>query len=191
MKFSDINILEFGNSIQLTGAIFSDDSKSYVCMFPDEEKNDDLNFISMDSEEWKALIRQTDLLETEILAKAPDGALVKIIYRKSQRQIDQVISWKVFRRDNYTCRYCGSNNVPLTVDHLVCWEEGGPSIESNLLAVDKKCNKTRGKLDYKQWLNHSYYKKVSKNLTEQQREANRLIVERLDQIPRVFHQRSR
>jgi hypothetical protein len=190
MKFSDINILEFGNSIQLTGAIFSDEDKSYVCMFPNEEPHANYHVISMDSEEWKALIRQTDLLETEILAKAADGTLTKIIYRKSQRQIDQVISWKVFKRDNYTCRYCGSNNVPLTVDHLVCFEQGGPSIEGNLLSSCRKCNKIRGNKSYAEWLNHPRYLETKKKLSPQVQKDNEAILTTLDSIPRQ-HVRSR
>ena len=173
----------------MSGAVFSDENKSYLCMFPGETLND-MNTIIMDSEDWKSLIHQTDLLETEILAKAPDGSLVKIIYRKSQRNIDQVISWKVFRRDSYKCRYCGADNVPLTVDHLVCWEDGGPSIESNLLTSCKKCNKIRGNKSYAEWLRHPRYLETKKKLSLEIQRENEAILATLDSIPRQ-HVRSR
>jgi hypothetical protein len=189
MRLSDLNILDFGNSIQMTGAVFSSDDTSYLCMFPGEElRNSDT--LVMDTEDWKNLIHQTDMMETEILAKAADGALVKIIYRKSQRNIDQVVSWKVFRRDNYTCRYCGADSVPLTVDHLVCWESGGPSIESNLLTSCKKCNKIRGNKSYAEWLRHPRYLETKKKLSQQVQQANEAILATLDAIPRQ-HVRSR
>ena len=60
-----------------------------------------------DTEDWKKVLRQTDLLETEVLALSEDGKLTKAILRKSQRQIEARISWNVFRRDGYRCRYCG------------------------------------------------------------------------------------
>lgn len=76
---------------------------------------------------------------------------------------------------------------PLTVDHLVLWEEGGPSIPTNLVAADRRCNKTRGNMRYEDWLNSSYYRKVSKRLTTQQRDANRALLDTLDAIPRMLH----
>lgn len=190
MKFNDINLLEFGNSIQMSGTVFSDGNKSYVCLFPGETSHDVTNFITMDIEDWKNLIRQTDLMETEILAKTSDGNLAKIIYRKSQRQIDQAISWKVFKRDEYKCQYCGADNVPLTVDHLICWEEGGPSIEANLLTACKKCNKIRSNKSYAEWLQHPRYLETKKKLSPKIQQRNEDILTTLDKIPRQ-HVRSR
>ena len=60
--------------------------------------------------------------------------LYKAVIRKCQRNIEQGVSWNVFRRDGYACRYCGNKEVPLTVDHLVLWEESGPSTEANLVS---------------------------------------------------------
>jgi hypothetical protein len=206
-KFEDIRLLDIGNTIQLVGAMWSGNGQLYLCMFPgnsgniqDVEGNDCTGFITdtgedltvsalnMDVAEWEKFIRQTDLLETEVLAQAADGKLAKIILRKSGRSIAQEISWKVYLRDEFRCRYCGAGpGIPLTVDHLVLWEEGGPSIAANLVAADKTCNRKRGNLPYDQWLEHPYYKKVSANLTEEQREANRRLADTLKGIPRMIH----
>jgi len=204
-KLSDLNILDVGNTIQLEGAIFVGNGKMYLCMFPgahggfvDVEGNDVVEFVmegasvfaeslNMDTDEWDTFFRQTDLLETEVLAKSSDGKLAKIVLRKSQRNIAQEVSWKVYKRDEYRCRYCGNDHTPLTVDHLVLWEEGGPSTEANLVSADKTCNRKRGNLPYDQWLEHPYYKRVSQNLTEEQREANRKLAATLKDIPRMLH----
>lgn len=73
----------------------------------------------------------------------------------------------------------------------MCWESLGPSIPANLVSACKKCNSTRGDLPYADWLNHPHYQRVSKNLTPQQREANRALVTTLDKIPLRNGQRSR
>lgn len=206
MKLTDLNIHDIGNTIQLEGAIFVGNGKVFLCMFPgshgnieDVEGNDCTEFVTaqgeeltaealnMTDEEWNTFFRQTDLLETEVLSRSSDGKLAKIVLRKSQRNIAQEVSWRVYKRDGYKCRYCGKDDVPLTVDHLVLWEEGGPSTEANLVAADKTCNRKRGNLPYEQWLEHPYYKRVSQNLTEEQREANRKLAATLKDIPRMLH----
>ena len=191
-QFSEINLLDIGNVIQISGAIWTGNGKNYLCFIPGE--NDPENeTVSLDIslEEWKSFIRQSDLLETEILARDTEDKLVKIIYRKSNRQIDQNIQWKVFQRDNYTCRYCGRTGLPLSVDHVVLWEEGGPSTEENLITACKKCNKTRGSQQYPNWVISEYYYKVSRGIDEETRQKNAAIIQTMDSIPRRIHLISR
>lgn len=194
MKLNELEIHQIGNEIQLTGAIYSGQGKHLLCFFPDETLpgGEPLQALDMSFEDWMKFIRQTDLMETEILERNPKtGELTKAIVRKSQRQIDNAVSWKVFRRDQYTCRYCALNDVPLTVDHVVLWEEGGPSIEQNLVSACKKCNRTRGTMQYEQWLASSYYEEKAKKLSEAVKDANRSLVGTLASIPRMIHKRSR
>lgn len=210
MKFSDLNLPSVGQTIQIVGAIYAGEGKVVLCMFPDHHgcvypgdgqmvcfqddqaiaagREIDVQTLNMDRDQWAQFLRQTDLLEVEVIAAAGEGGkLAKAIMRKSARQINQHVSWAVYRRDGFMCRYCGADDVPLTVDHLVTWEGGGPSIENNLVTADKTCNKTRGNLPYAQWLEHPFYKRVSANLTEQQRAANRSLVDTLNHIPRMIH----
>jgi len=161
-------------------------------MIPNEgDLNDEFNVLDVSSDEWKQILRQTDLMETEILQAAENGELVKAIVRKSARIIEQGLSWKVYHRDGYRCRYCGKQGIPMTVDHLVLWEDGGPSIEENLLAACRKCNKKRGSISYPDWLNHPYYKTVSEGLTPEVRQLNIELVDTLDSIPLRVHKKSR
>ena len=191
-KFSEINLLDIGNTIQISGAIWTGNGKNYLCFLPGEN-NSENETVSLDIslEEWKSFIRQSDLLETEILARDTEDKLVKIICRKSTRQIDQVIQWKVYFRDKFRCRYCNRIGVPLSVDHIILWEEGGPSTEENLITACKKCNKTRGSMHYEEWLKSPYYRRVSNDLSGGIFNDNEEILKRLDSIPRRIHVISR
>lgn len=191
MKLTDLDILSFGNTIQMVGVIYSGEGTTFLCRFPGHENKHDVEDLEMNLEDWKKVLRQTDLKEVEVLAQAKDKKMVKAIIRKCQRQIDQRVTWAVFRRDYYACRYCGVANMPLTVDHLVTWEDGGPSIEENLVASCRDCNKTRGNQTYYSWLNDTYYWKVSKALTQVQRAENAALAGTLEDIPRRVHIKSR
>lgn len=213
MELKEIDIHSIGSTVNLAGAVFAGEGKLLLCMFPEDrgELHGDtpsgypellsgpngtgttleLQVLDMDHEDWKIFLRQTDILEAKVLAEASDGKLAKIILRKSARQISQQVSWNVFRRDGYRCRYCGRDDVPLTVDHLVLWEEGGPSIERNLVAACKKCNKTRGNTPYAQWLLHRRYLQTSKNLEPSVRFDNEAMVGALDDIPRVYQKHTK
>ena len=210
MKLSDLNIHDVGNTIQLAGAIYADGEKVYLVPMPDELTDEqakmlrvvidhaggegmDLDLLDMGQDDWQRFLRQTDLLETEILAHAEEngnGKLAKAIVRKSTRQISQGVSWQVFKRDGYHCRYCGAEGVPMTVDHLVLWEDGGPSIPENLVTACRKCNKIRGNTPYAEWMRHPFYKKVSRNLIGAAVNANDALVATLDRIPRLLHKPS-
>jgi 5-methylcytosine-specific restriction endonuclease McrA len=191
MKFEELNLLEVGHSIQLAGSVWAGPDKLHIVFLPDEKFDKPFEMMEMNTDQWQQFLRQSDLLETEILTKAADGTVAKAIVRKSQRQIDQHVSWKVFKRDRYTCCYCGRDDVPLTVDHLVLWEDCGPSIEQNMLSSCRKCNKTRGNMQYADWLQHPAYRKVSRGLSPERRAANETLLGTLATIPRVMHVKSR
>jgi 5-methylcytosine-specific restriction endonuclease McrA len=189
MRIDEIGLLEFGHTILMAGVAYIGGGKVYLALFPDENA-DGLPVVNLDMnlDDWTRFLRQTDLLETQVLSKASDGTITKAIVRKSQRHISQGVAWEVYRRAKFSCEYCGNDHVPLTVDHLILWEHGGPSTKDNLLSSCKKCNKIRGNTPYAEWLEHPYYQKVSKNLDPAKRQANKALVETLGSIPRQVHQ---
>lgn len=207
MKLSDIDILSVGNELGLVGAVWAGKGIAVICTFPNspaeifpghgkpqfvvDGEEHELHTMNMDTDEWATFIRQCDLMETEVLQKAKDGTLTKIILRKSSRNVEPTVQWKVFRRDECRCRYCGRNDAPLTVDHLVLWEQGGPSTEENLLSACRKCNKARGNMEYDVWLESPYYVKVSSFLPIPVLEANRKVASTLAKTPRRLHSNTR
>jgi 5-methylcytosine-specific restriction endonuclease McrA len=51
---------------------------------------------------------------------------------------------EVFRRDNYTCQYCGRRDNGLTVDHVVPRHLGGEHTWTNVVAACPTCNHRKG-----------------------------------------------
>jgi len=51
---------------------------------------------------------------------------------------------EVFRRDNYTCQYCGRRDTTLTVDHILPKHLGGKHIWTNVVAACPGCNHRKG-----------------------------------------------
>jgi 5-methylcytosine-specific restriction endonuclease McrA len=51
---------------------------------------------------------------------------------------------EVFRRDNYTCQYCGRHETGLTVDHVVPRYQGGQHTWDNVVAACATCNHRKG-----------------------------------------------
>jgi len=193
MKFSDIKLTDIGTTIQMVGAVYADsDGKGYYFPFP-STAGEGMNpeHVEMTNEDWKVMLRQADWVEVEATVETKDGELAKAIVRKSQRQIDSQVSWNVFRRDNFMCRYCGTEKLPLTVDHLVRWEDGGPSIEANLVACCRKCNKVRGDTAYAAWLRHPYYLEKSKSVSGAYQQLNERVADTLAGIPRSHIKKDR
>ncbi len=186
----DINLLDIGNTIQMAGALYVGKGKAYLITFPEDQeevKGLPIDHLDLTHEDWKTFLRQTDFLDVQ----PASGSNEKALLRKSTRQIEQGVSWNVYRRDSYSCRYCGNDKIPLTVDHLVRWEEGGPSIEANLVASCRKCNKVRGDMSYGDWLKDAFYLRVSAKLKPEVRAANEALLPTLAAIPRKKHITSR
>ena len=51
---------------------------------------------------------------------------------------------EIFRRDNYTCQYCGQRKNNLTVDHVVPRRLGGDHSWENLVTACASCNHRKG-----------------------------------------------
>jgi len=66
------------------------------------------------------------------------------------------ISHLVFKRDNYTCHYCGQVGGILEIDHLTPISRGGTNDLNNLKASCRKCNrqkKDKTEQEYLTWRN--------------------------------------
>ena len=147
-NIDELEVKTIGVEREITGVLYGD----ALIMLPEEEGGTYLDIFHPTLEQWQGIVKQSDMKEVEGMDKGK-----KIILRKSTRQIEQKIMWEVYRRDEYTCRYCGATDRPLTVDHIVLWEEMGPSIPLNLISSCKKCNNKRGNMQYEDWLKSPHY----------------------------------
>lgn len=180
LKFDQIDLLQVGHTIQLEGAIWVGNGEMYILPFPDSNViGTQVNFCQLTAAEWERFLNQSDVLDIQ-----GQGPMAKAILRKSQRLIDQVMAWEVFRRDGYVCRYCG-RNAPLTVDHVILWEAGGATVVDNLLSSCRRCNKLRGSTEYQRWITSRDYERVSGSLTSEARSLNVAVIERLDELSKI------
>lgn len=55
-------------------------------------------------------------------------------------------SWKkrIYERDGYKCKYCGSTNN-LTIDHIIPLAKGGTNEPDNLRVMCRTCNCRKGR----------------------------------------------
>ena len=192
-KLSEINIYDIGNEIQTVGIILSGLGHSYVLLIPEKSPDlSNLELLPLTLDEWTIIFKQMDILETEIFEQDASGITKKLI-RKSQRTIDNYLQWACFKRDNYSCRYCGRDGIPMSVDHIDLWEDGGPAILENLITSCRQCNKDRGRVKYEDWITSSVYKKKSEKLPESIKQQNFAILTNLSNLrnQRVKNIRSR
>jgi hypothetical protein len=187
IALGDIDLLAIGNEIDIYGVIYSGQGRVFMLPLPGENPDDldgNVSILKMNESELERFFQQTDFLNVE----GPN----KIILRKSQRVVDQTISWKVYKRDGYRCRYCYGEK-PLTVDHIDLWEDGGVTIESNLLAACRRCNKLRGRMPYTDWLQSAEYARVSMDLPAEVKARNQYVIPTIPGLvaKRTAKQRSR
>lgn len=51
---------------------------------------------------------------------------------------------EIFRRDNYTCQYCGKQGLNLTIDHVLPRRLGGNNNWTNVVTACATCNHRKG-----------------------------------------------
>lgn len=50
----------------------------------------------------------------------------------------------VFKRDKYTCQYCGSTEGEMTIDHVIPKSRGGATCWENVVVACQRCNLKKG-----------------------------------------------
>ena len=95
--------------------------------------------------------------------------------------ISQKIRFEVFKRDGFTCRYCGKKppEVILEIDHLIPIAENGKDDLNNLLTSCFNCNRGKGKI-----LLETLPTSISENLTiiKEQRKQSKQYYKFLEEI---------
>lgn len=59
---------------------------------------------------------------------------------RKKQSIPQYLRVQVFKRDNYTCQYCGRTDAPLHADHVYPESKGGETSLANLITSCGHCN---------------------------------------------------
>ena len=96
----------------------------------------------------RAKLGEDVVIRSSHLAIVPPEVIILTQYDKlAQRSV--VFSRKnLFKRDRYTCQYCGKQPGPdaLTIDHIVPRSKGGTSTWENCVLACIECNKQKADL---------------------------------------------
>lgn len=63
---------------------------------------------------------------------------------KTKADIPEALRWRVFARDGFACKHCGSQHM-LRADHIHPESLGGEATEANLQTLCNRCNSRKGK----------------------------------------------
>jgi len=75
----------------------------------------------------------------------PCPSIIRLSYMvKRPRPTVKLNKQEIFRRDHYTCQYCGKPNARLTLDHIIPRHMGGLHTWENLVTACPACNLRKG-----------------------------------------------
>lgn len=75
----------------------------------------------------------------------PAPSIIRLIQMiKRPRAQVKLTKQEIFRRDNYTCQYCGQRAPVLTLDHVIPRRLGGKHTWENLATACPSCNHKKG-----------------------------------------------
>jgi 5-methylcytosine-specific restriction endonuclease McrA len=60
------------------------------------------------------------------------------------RPVAKLSRKEIFRRDHYTCQYCGRQTSELTIDHVIPRRLGGETRWDNVVSACPRCNHLKG-----------------------------------------------
>ncbi|HLF01205.1 MAG TPA: HNH endonuclease [Anaerolineales bacterium] len=80
---------------------------------------------------------------TRLTYPAPSVIRLEHMIRRPRPRV-KLSKREVFRRDNYTCQYCGRQTLHLTIDHVTPRHKGGGHHWDNLVAACPPCNRRKG-----------------------------------------------
>jgi hypothetical protein len=147
----DVELEDIGDTWMLDGIIISDGVHALECRLPFGNDIPDYPIFEPTIAQWEAWLKQSDHPTEKLYVQNNPNGLLKAIIRKGERQVDQAIIWKVYKRDNYTCRYCGKDGIPMTVDHYHPQTLGGQTTMDNLRTSCRKCNKLKAHATIPEW----------------------------------------
>jgi hypothetical protein len=163
ISFDEIEVVEVGNGISFVGTIWLDSQKEQFYILPCTEdlavELDNIACFEFNDRDKYRWINQAWLLESRRYTGFKEQAVRVSLYR-SQSSIDPAIKWKVFRRDNFICQYCGWDSGEMTYDHIVPISLGGSTTVENGNTACRPCNKAKCDLPIEEWMQSDKLKRL-------------------------------
>lgn len=73
------------------------------------------------------------------------------VHERPPAAVWRAIRERIFRRDNFTCQYCGVRGARLECDHIVPVARGGGHEEANLATACLACNRSKSDKLISEW----------------------------------------
>ncbi len=82
-----------------------------------------------------------------------------------RKNISAGLRWKILKRDNFTCQYCGRSapKVALEIEHLTPVAKGGTNEPYNLITSCEECNRGKGTDIYKCYIGSPIGRRILKD----------------------------
>lgn len=104
-------------------------------------------------------LRKWRSLSLKLMRYARDGeSLEEFFYggldqatAKIREAISSDVRAEVFNRDGEKCTYCGADDGPFHLDHVLPVVRGGRSISKNLVVACARCNTSKGAKTLSEW----------------------------------------
>lgn len=98
------------------------------------------------------------------------------------------IRFEVFKRDSFTCQYCGKSapGVILEVDHIVPVSGGGDNDMKNLITACHDCNIGKGAIPLDVTAEeYKFHKPVKKTTDRAEAEKEKKLIQKIDEVKQV------
>lgn len=178
IPFEEFDPKKIGGSVHLVGTVWKDYASGEIYIAPlwtDLNINHgNLNLIEADHFDNIKIINEAWLLEAK-RNEGFQGRATKVALIRAQKQVEPRLMWQVYRRDKYTCVYCGDSENAMTYDHYVPRSLGGPTNVENGRTACKNCNLLKGDMKPEDWL-------ISDRLNERKKFIQKVITKKQNVI---------
>jgi hypothetical protein len=156
LVLENIDLADVGNYVNLTATLWRDkrDGKVFIVPLSADEyepEYDNLALMLLDTHDSIRLVNQALLLEGRRY-DGIRGTCTTTALARMRKQVEPKIMWNVFRRDNFTCVYCGDDEGPMTFDHFIPESQGGAITVENGRTACRPCNSMKGDMEAERWL---------------------------------------
>ena len=116
-----------------------------------------LRYLPGDSCDIHALCKE--ILDRGLVCLYGDGLAKIPTFKRHQAGRPSTYLWnairaRIFKRDNYTCTYCGKKGKRLECDHIVPVSRGGDHVDDNLTTSCFDCNRSKNDKLISEWRPH-------------------------------------
>jgi len=127
-----------------TYSLMGEDAYIHICDWCEESTDDGRGYLYWEEKDFTlcryCCIKAAEHFSGRLQRKSGIGAEYSV---PPKATVPEDLRWRVYQRDNFTCRYCGARQY-LTIDHVVPESVGGPTAADNLVTACKHCNSRKG-----------------------------------------------